>query len=549
MLRRIGERENLRIFVACLLLMGLCGLAFSGALDCGFVRFDDHGYVYENPMVSAGLTRAGVQWAFTTKYMFNWHPLTWLSHMADVELYGLEPAGHHLTSLLLHGLNVLLLFFALRRLTGRFYPSLLAAALWAVHPLRVESVVWISERKDLLSSFFCLAALWVYGSKRGRHRMAWMALLFALALMAKPSWVTFPFLLLLLDAWPLRRWPEMTAWALVREKAPLFLLSALSCVITYSVQHSGGAVLSLETIPFFSRMANAVMAYGAYLRMLVWPVDLAVFYPYPVIAVPLWILAGSGIALLGLTVLAIRAVRQQPWGLMGWLWFLGSLVPMIGFIQAGGQAWADRYTYLPHIGLIVALVWSGRASVRHSGNVYIRRASLSVAFAVILALALLSRQQTATWRDSETLFLNALERTENNANIQFNLANLYQLSGRRDEACVHYRETLKIMPDDISVMNNLAYSLVSSKTVTPEEAKEALALATHAIERSRSRSVSLLNTLERAQAACGDYPAAVETARKVLELAESAGNTELRNKIYWRIGYYEIQEAAAKEKK
>ncbi len=536
----------IRNIAAGLLLAALVFLAFGGALDCGFVRFDDHGYVYENPVVSAGLTKAGIRWAFTTRHMFYWHPLTWLSHMADAEVHGLDPAGHHLTSLLLHALNAILLFAALRGATGRFFPSLLAAALWAVHPLRTESVVWITERKDLLSTFFALLAMGAYGWKPLRGRMAWTAGFFVLALLSKPMWVTLPFLLLLLDAWPLRRWPAASARALAAEKIPLFLLAAVFCGITYFAQQAGGALRPLEGYPAGLRLANAVAAYGQYLRALVWPSGLAAFYPYPVGGVSPWVVGGSLAALLGLTALAFRSARRRPWALAGWLWFLGSLVPMIGLVQTGGQAWADRYSYLPHIGLAVVLAWGAAERAETAAGGRWRRAGVLLAFGLVTGLALLSQRQTATWRDSETLFRHALAVTRDNANIHFNLANGYQQQGRGREAAVHYRETLRIVPGYAPAMNNLAWALASDPAATPEEAQEALSLARRAIEAAGAPDASLLNTLERAQAACGDFAGAAETAREAWALADRAGDAERRDKIRWRMGIYEAKAQEAR---
>ena len=524
-----------RDFAASVALAALVFLAFGGALRCGFVWFDDHGYVYENPAVTAGLTQAGLRWALTTTHMYNWHPLTWLAHMADAELYGLNPAGHHLSSLLLHAANAILLFFFLRRATGHGPAALAAAALWAVHPLRAESVVWISERKDVLAALFGLLALLAYVRPAGRGRLVGTTAFFAASLLAKPTWVTLPFLLLLLDAWPLGRWPRTPTWKLVLEKTPLWLLAAGSCAMTLAAQRAGGAVQSFAAMPAGERLANAATATFQYLRALVWPVDLAVFYPYPAAGVPGSAWLGAAALLLALTALAAVHARRAPWGLVGWLWFLGALVPMIGLVQVGGQAWADRYSYLPHVGLALALA-GGIAKIAD------KRIWPLLAGLLVAALVWLSRAQTAAWRDTETLFRHTLAATQDNWLIHFNLANRYQLDGRRADACAEYRAALAIVPNYAPAMNNLAWALAVDPSATPEEAAEALAWARKAIEISGGTpSASQWNTLERAQLAGGDLEAAMESARQAEALAERNGDREAAARIRWRLAGYAAQ--------
>ena len=524
-----------RDVAASLLLAALVFLAFGGALRCGFVWFDDHGYVYENPAVTGGLTQAGLRWAWTTTHMYNWHPLTWLAHMADAELYGLNPAGHHLSSLLLHAANAILLFFFLRRATGHGPAALAAAALWAVHPLRAESVVWISERKDVLAAFFGLLALLAYVHWTGRKRWLGATAAFAASLLAKPAWVTLPCLLLLLDAWPLGRWSRTPAWKLVLEKTPLWLLAAGSCATTLAAQSAGGAVKSFAALPAGARLANAATAAVQYLRALVWPTDLAVYYPFPAGGASAAAAAGATILLLALTALAVAAARRAPWGLVGWLWFLGALVPMIGLVQVGGQAWADRYSYLPHIGLALALAGG---VVQLAG----RRAGPVVAGLLVAVLMGLSRAQTAVWHDTESLFRHALAATQDNWLIHFNLANRYQLDGRRAEACAKYRAALAIAPNYAPAMNNLAWALAVDPKATPEEAAEALAWARKAIEVSGGApTAAQLNTLERAQLAGGDLLAAMDAARQAEALAERSGDRETAGRIRWRLAGYAAQ--------
>ena len=542
--------------IAGAVLAALVFLAFGGATKCGFVRFDDNDYVYENPQVAAGTTWAGARWAFTTGHAANWHPLTWLSHMADVEAYGLDPAGHHLTNVLLHAANAILLFMALRGMTGRYWPALLAAALWAVHPLRVESVAWVSERKDVLATFFGLVALGLYGRSAGKGRMAGVAAAFALSLMSKPLWVSLPFLLLLVDFWPLRRWPAVSASVLIREKGLLFLLAALSCAVTYAVQQSSGAVQPFERYPFGWRLANAAMAILQYLRAFFWPRDLACFYPHPGAGLSAAAAAGAAAAVAGLTALAFGAARRQPWWLAGWLWFLGALVPMLGLVQVGGQGWADRYTYLPHVGLIVALVWGAAHALECRGGAPgrsqrdgepcgrspktdARQAGAAVLAALlILALGLASHRQTGVWRNSETLFRHALAATRNNAVAHYDLAGCLWAEGRKAEAIGHFEAAWALRPDHPDVLNNLAWALAVDPESTPAQRARALALARRVADCLREPTASTLDTLAAAQAACGDFPEAVATGLRARELALGGGDAALAERIAGRLQRY-----------
>ena len=537
-------RKIVQNVAAGLLLAGLCFAAFGGALDCGFVRFDDHGYVYENPVVQAGLTKVGLRWAFTAVWQQWWLPLLWISYMADSELLGVAPWGYHLTNLLLHAANAGLLGWFLFRLTGFRWRSLAVAALFAVHPLRVESVVWITERKDVLSGLFFFLALLAYLRHVERPGAGRMGLVFAgllLGLMSKATVIVLPVLLLLLDFWPLRRAEfsrasgEWERWVrLVEEKAPLFLLSGIFAYINLHT-HTHGTGVGLD-LPWFQRLALIPGNIWTYLRLVGWPADLCVYYPANDVARVLPAVAGlAGLAVL--TGLLAWQGRRRPHLLFGWLWFLVALSPVVRGIRLGNVAYADRFTYLPSVGLMVALVW-GAAEFASPGKRGRRRVLATLALGWVLVLAFLSHRQTWVWRDSETLFRRALAVTENNADIHYNLATVLALEERWREAGEQYRETLRLVPEYTAAMNNLAWALASDATATPEERAEALALIRRAIEKTGQTNAALLNTLERVQVANGDFAAAAQTAREALALAENAGNTELGWRIRGRIGIY-----------
>jgi len=336
-----------------------------------FVNYDDSFYVTDNRHIQEGLTLESVRWAFTTTYGGNWHPLTWLSHMLDHKLFGMNPGRHHLTSLILHVLNTLLLFLVFKKMTGDSWPSGFVAALFALHPLHVESVAWIAERKDVLSTFFWMLTMWSYiryieRPATGRYLTA--LLFFSLGLMAKPMVVTLPFVLLLLDYWPLNRLQNQPSNAkitsqtktdflgLVREKIPFFILVEMSCVATFYAQNQAGAMVSLDSIPFIARFANAVLSYATYMGKMIWPSNLAVIYMYPEM-VSWWQAAAAGLALASIFSAAFIFIKKKPYFAVGWLWFAGTLVPVIGLVQVGSQSMADRYTYIPLIGLFIVIAW------------------------------------------------------------------------------------------------------------------------------------------------------------------------------------------------
>jgi tetratricopeptide (TPR) repeat protein len=449
--------------------------------EFAFINYDDPEYVTQNRVVQAGLTWNGIQWAFSGWQVSNWHPLTWLSHMLDCGIFGLDPGPHHLVSALIHALNAGLLCGVLMRLTGSLWAGAMVAALFALHPLRVESVAWVSERKDVLSGFFFCLTLWAYwryalakkscageGAPPGQNPragafspMRWhllTATFLALGLMCKPMLVTVPCLLLLLDYWPLRRGcdaPHRLEWEnwgrLAREKWSLFLLAAVSCVVTYLAQR-GEAMATTEVTPLGLRFSNAAVAYARYLLKTLWPTDLAVLYPLPE-SWPWSQVFPAVTLLLGLTWLAWRYRAERPHLIVGWLWFLGTLVPVIGIVQVGSQAMADRYTYLPQIGIFVAVVFEARYWL---GRFQAGWLAPAVGSAVVLLLcAVVSTRQLSYWKSSETLFSRTVQVTRNNAVAHINLGIALQESGRLQDALREYQTALRLRPSSPEVHNNL----------------------------------------------------------------------------------------------
>lgn len=463
----LGRRNR---WLVAVLLAAVTLEVFWSVRRCEFTNFDDPDYVTENDWVSRGLTWAGAAWAFQHSHAGNWHPLTSLSHMLDVTLFGLNPTGHHLMNLAWHTLNSLLLLAVLWTLTGAWWRSAMVAGLFALHPMHVESVAWISERKDMLSTFFGLMTLFAYASYAvpstgfrvsGSKSKVWYAvtlLCFAFGLMSKPMLVTWPFVLLLLDLWPLRRlaWPVEAKQLrqLVVEKWPFFLLTIVLCVITYTTQSEAGA---MSEIPFSTRLARVFVAYASYVAKLLLPLKLAVFYPLPQI-IPWWELAGAVVLLVVISLGAVRVLRRLPELAVGWFWFLGTLVPVIGLVQVGQQLMADRYAYIPAIGFFVAVVWGVAALLQRSKANPVLIAAGSLVW--LAALGFLTVQQTRTWRNSEALYTHALRVTENNHVAHNNLAALLQKLGRYAEADAHAAEALRISPNFAGAHMNWGNALI-----------------------------------------------------------------------------------------
>ncbi len=436
-----------------------------------FVNFDDGTYIYENSHVQKGLTLESITWAFTTIYASNWHPLTWLSHMVDCHIYGMSPGRHHLTNLLLHVANSLLLFFVFRKMTKSFWQSGFVAALFAIHPLHVESVAWVSERKDVLSTFFWMLTMWGYTryiEHPAVNRYLLVVLFLALGLMSKPMLVTLPFVLLLLDYWPFCRFrfkrsggsgnsqQKSNALRLVWEKIPLFVLVTMSSALTFYAQKKGGAVRSLEIYPFKIRIANALVSYVKYVGKMVYPSKLAVLYPHPGM-LPWWKIGGACLLLVYISFLAIRVVKQSPYFAVGWLWYLGTLVPVIGLVQVGRQSMADRYTYIPLIGIFIIIAWGVPELVAQWRH---RKIWLAILATVVLTILMATTwKQIGYWKNGITLFEQTLKITSNNYVSHNNLGNALDKQGRTTEAIEQYLIATRIKPDYAEARNNLGNAL------------------------------------------------------------------------------------------
>jgi tetratricopeptide (TPR) repeat protein len=423
-----------------------------------FIALDDPTYIQENSMVNRGLTGAGLAWVFTTFYAANWHPLTWISHMVDCQLFGMNAGCHLLVNALIHVANTLLVFWFLLRTTHARWPSVLVAALFALHPLHVESVAWASERKDTLCAFFGLLSLIAYVrfvAAPSISRYMWTAITLVLGLLAKPMLVTWPFLMLLIDYWPLCRFrapgvsrrgaprrSETAAelWPLLREKLPFFILIVASAIMTFIAQSRGGAVRSFAAAPVAVRLSNAIVSYAKYFLLTFWPNNLAVYYPFA--GLWAWQIFGAALLLIGITAVCLLQRRIRPYLIVGWLWFLGTLVPVIGLVQVGGQTMADRYFYIPSIGLFIAVVF-GLADIARSWRVA-PSLSAGTAAGVLLIFATLTNAQIQRWRDSFTLFEHTLAVTPPNFHIEYNLGMALGASGRYDDAAAHFEKALRI---------------------------------------------------------------------------------------------------------
>jgi Tfp pilus assembly protein PilF len=512
-----GRRTRQGLAVGALL-AALVLAVFAPVGSHPFAPIDDRDYLTENPGVAAGLSVGGVRWAFTTFHAANWHPLTWLSHQLDVQLFGLRPGPHHLVSLAVHVAATLALFAALALATGKPAAAALAAALFGVHPLHVEPVVWLAERKELLSTLCGLLAVlawWWYARRPGVGRYLVAAAAFALGLLAKPMLVTLPLALLLLDVWPLgrlgpgldpRRLP-----ALIAEKAPLLALSAASSAATLAAQRAGQTVISLGALPAADRVANALVAPLVYLRQALWPAGLAVYYPHAGGSIPWWAAAGAALALAAASAGAVLALRRRPWLAAGWFWYLGTLVPVVGIVQVGLQGHADRYTYLPLVGPFVAAAWELDRVARSRRAARAAVAALSVL--AVAALAVVARAQVDRWRDPRVLLASAIAATGDNWLAQLDLGVSLLDAGLPAEALPHLEEARRLQPfyADAHYDVALAYAALG---------RHAEAAASYAYAaRIRPGDADTWNNLGTELDALGRYEEAVARYREAIRLA------------------------------
>ena len=431
-------------------------IAYASVREFEFVDYDDTDYITSNPNIAGGLTREGLRWAFTTGHAANWHPLTWLSHMLDIQLFGMNAGLHHVVSVLLHIVSTLLLFGVLWRMTGAVYRSAFVAALFAVHPLHVESVAWVAERKDVLSTVFFMLALWAYRwyvERPGWRSYTVVAACLAAGLMSKPMLVTLPLLFLLLDVWPLRR---PLGFNLLKEKIPLLVLAALSALITISVQRQGGAVMRFDQVSLGLRIANVPIAYVHYIAKMVWPLDLIAMNPLPR-QVPVAESLGAVAVLVAISLAIARLGRSRKYLIVGWLWYLVALLPVIGIIQVGAQANADRYTYTPLIGLFIIVAWGVSEIVGRDRPRLLALRSVSVG--LIALCTLLSFRQSQYWRNSFALWRHALAVAPDNYFVQFSLGYVFWRRSTLDSAVTHFTESIRLRPDFSETHNNLGVAL------------------------------------------------------------------------------------------
>jgi tetratricopeptide (TPR) repeat protein len=518
------KRDTTNLWITLALILLTAGL-YAPVRHYGFLSYDDPAYVTQNPLVKAGLTRDGIVWAWTGVHQATWHPLTTLSHMLDCQLFGLDPGAHHLVNLLLHILNTVLLFGFLARTTALPWRSACVAALFAVHPLHVESVAWISERKDVLSTFFAMLTLWAYVGyvrRPGVRQYALLLLAYVAALLSKPMVVTLPFVLLLLDVWPLRRIPWQKGLSLLREaprntaieKLPLVALAGIVGLVTFVVQRQAGAVIPVATSAVTDRLANAVVAYAAYLGKMVWPTGLAVFYPFEA-PLPLWQVLSAGALMGTITVFVVRYAPEHLYLFTGWFWYLATLVPVSGLVRVGGHSMADRFTYVPLIGVFVIVAWGipdllGRWRHRH----------VACAAAALLALGactVLTARQRELWQDTRHLFQHALAVTRDNYVAHFMIGTVLLEEGRREEAFTHFSEAARIEPTYFKAEFNMG--LILAARGDHEAAKQHYLAALQ----TNPAYTDAHNSLGVTLAAQGDAEGAVTQYREALRLDPAFG--------------------------
>ena len=551
------SRYDAKFFMALGLLVAVTFVVYLPAIQHEFVHYDDDVYVTENYNVQSPMNWQKIRWAFTTGYASNWHPVTWLSHMADCAMFGLNPAGHHFVNLLLHVLNSVILFLLINKIAKAFYPALVIAFLFALHPLHVESVAWVAERKDVLSGFLGLVTLFLYCKYVIVRRKFWYFLalaVFAIGLMAKPMLVTLPLLFILLDYWPLKRWEivnglQVNAKTIAKsviEKWPFFMLIIMSSVVTFYVQQTGGAVRSIESISLLPRIGNAAIAYISYIAKMFVPIKLAVFYPHPGNTINGLKAMLAGTLFVAVTVACFKFGKKKKYLLVGWLWYVIVLVPVIGLVQIGAQSMADRYSYLSLIGIFIAIVFAADEFLKTKAK-KLQIAATSVTVVLLAGLSVGASGQLGYWQNSFTLFQRAIDVTENNYVMHNNLANILSRQNKCQEAISHLQQSLQIRPNMASAYTNLGNNFVKinrldkavechKKAVSLENDNApayynlAVALAKKqlsygaieayekAIELGFVKKVDALNNLGGQYAKIGQYQKAVQCYKKVLAI-------------------------------
>ena len=560
----------------CVGLVALVWFVFGQSSHFPFVNYDDPTYTYEAPQIIAGLSWDGVVWAFTHAHGGNWHPLTTLSHMFDCGVFGIRAGAHHFGNVLLHTSATIALFFVLRRLTGALWRSAFVAAIFAIHPLRVESVVWIAERKEVLSGFFfmlTLAAYLHYTRKPSIGRYLTMSILFACGLMSKPMLVSLPIVLLLLDYWPLKRLVDLrTLRNLVAEKFPLFLLSIASGVATLIAQTR--AIGSFEQLPLSSRVSQALLSYLIYIRQMFWPTKLAVFYPHSEDGSVPWQVLLAGAALAAITILTFLLRNKRPYLVVGWFWYVCMLIPVIGIVQVGLQGHADRYTYLPQIGLYLGVTWWVSELLSRWRNAPV--ALTAAAIVIIASLAGASRVQASYWKDSERLWQQTIANTSDNHVAHAHLADLLLRQGRISDAISHCQEAVRIQPNDTDAQNNLglaylqlgdeadalihfeqslasnprnlnarcnlAWVLATSSDPSRRNGERAVELAISVAQGPGRGNPTVLRTLAAAYAETHEFGDAIETAQEAIAIAKATGNDGLAADLERNIAAYRLNQ-------
>ncbi|PKN51618.1 MAG: hypothetical protein CVU55_11810 [Deltaproteobacteria bacterium HGW-Deltaproteobacteria-13] len=531
------------IYLIVIFLIGASFVTYERILNNGFINCDDDQYITENLHIQSGINSESVKWAFTTTHFSYWHPLTWLSHMLDWSLFGANASGHHLVSLILHIGAAVFLFLFLNKTTNSLWPSAFAAAFFALHPLRVESVAWAAERKDVLCMFFGMASLYAYAfytenSKPFRYLLC--LTLFALALMSKQMMVTLPFVLMLLDYWPLKRWQKasdvqgkgfISAKKLLWEKIPFICLAIAASVLIFWTQNKGGMIVSMKELPLISRFTNIIISYAAYLGELFYPINLAVFYPYASF-IPSWKVFISGMILIVITLVVIDYVRKLPFLFVGWFWYMGTMIPLIGLIQTGAQAMADRHTYLPSIGIAMMLAWGIPSLIQNEAT---RKKILFPATMVLLIIMSgLTWKQCGYWKNSVMVFHHALQVTENNYLAHGNLAAALLADGKNEEAIDHYKKAVLIKPNSATPYDLLgnAYTKLGQYPLAIDNYNKAILLKPDYANAYSNRGTAY-SGLGRKERAIEDYTQAIRLQPDYADAYYNRGTT------YFESGQYQ----------